>query len=125
VGWFSIINSSGPEIALLGVVKGPVRLALGMPYMEIAQILLLIVNICFLWISFNVLMKKITILGNELAQVIENATDLMPDLEMGDVDPIKMAIAGWIQSASQRAANTTTAQIIPLKDESGKFVKNE
>jgi len=93
--------------------------------MEIAQILLLIVNIFFLWFSFNVLMKRIMILGNDLAQVIQNATELIPDLEMNDVDPIKMAIASWIQTATHKAANTTTAQIIPMKDESGKFVKNE
>ena len=95
-----------------------------MYYLDIAMILLIIAHFGFTWMSISVLFRKITELGDDLATAIMNATDSIPDIGFEDVDPIKMAIAGWIQSATEKAANTTTATIIPAKDDSGKFMKN-
>jgi hypothetical protein len=108
VGWFSIINRSGPEIALLGWFKGWIRPALGMIGLENGVIMALVVlSIGFQWfflrIYARILNNSMVLLDSKLAEAIQASIKNLPEALGQSLDgieppnPVQQIIAQFIQ----------------------------
>jgi hypothetical protein len=129
VGWFSIINCSGPEIAFLGIVKGWIRCRLGMASIEnviIALLILLSIGLQYIFLRIYVrIAKESTVyldssLAEALTTILESLPEVLEERFQGQMEPIN-PIQGLIaQYLGQQLNPAITGQVLP-RSEDGKF----